>query len=138
MAPAAALVAALLAFASHVSGYSIPAGDTPVIHMVSEDPVMHHKLSRHAPEYGMTNKDTGEIYLSTEWRGDREDNCVLAHELTHWLQMKHRRFLTGLSVPRSEVEAYHTTLACFQAYHMPSGQIAWAREMVQHPHVATQ
>lgn len=135
MTPSAILITMMLSFASYVSGYSIPANQTPIIHIVSED-FTHHKLGKDCPEYGSLSVDTGEIYLATEWREeDAEDRCVLAHELTHWLQQKHGRFLTGLSPRQSEVEAYKVTLECFKAYNLSKEQISWAKEMVKHPHV---
>lgn len=114
MSPPAALVAALLAFASSVSGLPVPPGIAPQIMLADRAPD-GRPLGLNDPEAAVTDWRDGSIVLYAGWGALGEgDNCILAHER----------------------QAYRVTLACMRAYHRPRYEIAWAERMIRRPHVA--
>lgn len=132
MLPTPATVAALLLFVSGTSGYPLPEGvSPPAIHLA--DSVGGRRIGQDKPEAAVTDMRTGEIYLYAGWSGDAADNCLLAHELTHWLQRFQRMPWACSSL---EPAAYRITLACYRHYRQPAQLVAWARRMVDRPHCA--
>lgn len=79
----------------------------------------------------MTDVLTGAIDLYPEWGTTYEDNCILAHELTHWLQVVN---LTASTPRKDERQAYFVTAECFKAYGMARA-VKWAKAQMRHPHV---
>ena len=136
IAPTAALVASLLSYASGVSGLPIPPAPLPAIHLVSHAP-NGNALGLDKPEAGSTDTTTGDIYLYPGWNAENgSDRCLLAHELTHWLQIKGGSFFR-MSIEAAERQAYQVTLACSEALGRPRAEIEWARSMVRQPHIAS-
>lgn len=128
--PSAALVAAMLHFASAVSGLPIPP-DMPPPEITLASRVGSVSLRPEPDSFaGATNYATGAISLYAGWSGTPEDVCLLAHELTHWLQRAHR---VPEGCMRLEPSAYRTTAACFRAYRLPPDEVAWADEAALRP-----
>lgn len=98
-----ALVIAMLYFASQVSGLPIPLDAHPVVGIAKINPMLA----------GETERTDGSIKLQLGWRNDTEGKCVLAHELTHWLQ-----FHNGGLGRDHEVEppAYRVGASCYRMY----------------------
>lgn len=96
----AALVAAWLAFASAHSGLPIPAN-------VSPPTVLTMPLRR---DYGLTFPRTHSVVIDSRLARRPFGQCVLAHELTHWLQS-----YDGVSGPAKVVEppAFRVDADCF-------------------------
>lgn len=96
-------------FASHWSGLSIPEGAVPQIERAQE--YQSIKLCNQCKTRALTN-GKGVIFLAEEWQEDNlDDQCVLAHELVHWLQQQH-----GVDMRPSIAEppAYMTEAICLQ------------------------
>lgn len=105
------LVALWLLFASAVSGLPIPPGPPPLV-TLDEPAEPDH------PTLGSTDLADGHIRLRPGWHGrSAADRCVLAHELTHWLQVRN-----GQDFPCSagvEPPAYRVEALCFHILGQP-------------------
>lgn len=133
MFPHAALVAALLAFASSVSGLPVPPDAKPP--RITLSATSHGRpLGVNEPEAGITDIVTGSIDLYPEWGRLRADNCLLAHELTHYLQAVNG-VAFRMTPEARERQAYRVTRACFMAYRGMEGEVQWATMQIRHPHV---
>ena len=130
-AVAAAVLAWALQFAIASSGLSVPSGAAPPIVTISQ----HQTLGHYADGdrwIGVTYVDARpvEIELHRGWRAKSKiDRCVLAHELTHYLQA-----VNGLHYePQSRAEplAYRATAQCFEALHVSAGEVRWAWDQVK-------
>lgn len=112
MGPSAALVAFWLSFASAVSGMPIPyEAALPSVTVASR--YQGYPLGGAAAR-GMTDMETGQIAVYLGWTATSNfGRCLLAHELTHWLQVVNRRRYVHAS--DIEPEAYLVTAECFRA-----------------------
>lgn len=123
--PSAALAAALLSYASAASGLPMPPhAQLPSIAVSAHRVLGHYADGRGAAWDGSTDPVTGAITLHAGFDpGDRSDRCLLAHELTHYLQV-----VNGLGyepITRAEPLAYRVEAKCFAAYRMPL-EARWA------------
>lgn len=112
-APAAAVVAFWLSWASAASGLPIPPG-APLPSVTLGDHIGAHPIGLREAWVGATDVRSGSIVLHPGWRGGNpDDDCLLAHESTHTLQALNR-------VPREcgeswEPAAYRVTALCYRA-----------------------
>lgn len=108
-------VAFWLAFASHASGLPIPPpAPLPTVILVPSLPPGRD---------GETDLGTGLVRLLNRPRGEADTDCLLAHELTHWLQVQnHQRFACTAAM---EPLAYRVTAACFAMLQQPDSA-RWA------------
>jgi hypothetical protein len=98
-----ALITFWLMFASQATGLPIPANAAPVV------------IFDQTATQGAVTLWNGEIVLTKSWHGSSpEDNCQLAHELTHYLQIvNHQKFACTAAY---EPAAYRVQAACHRRY----------------------
>ncbi len=112
--PSAAFVAFWLAFASQQSGLPIPLGvGRPAISLA--DHAGSVPVGLHEKAVGLTDANTGHITLYLGWRGiSPRDNCIVAHELVHWLQIMNRQHFARIE--GMEPAAYRVEATCLASY----------------------
>ena len=85
----------------------------------------HYAYGDHEPWAGMTDTVTGRIELHRGWNArSAEDRCILAHELTHFLQVRNGQHFNPEA--GAEPAAYRVTALCFAGYHLPADEVRWA------------
>lgn len=109
------LVLSLMSFASFWSGLPIPQHYMmPQIVQTDIFPVSatHSvKLCNNCNTSAVTNKN-GTIFVDMQWRADDPaSQCILAHELTHWLQLQNGY---DLSPAEAEPPAYYVESICVE------------------------
>lgn len=121
MLPGASKLLALLIWASQISGLPIPQ-DVPKP-VVIETLAMVRGIEA-AGEFRY-EQNTIAINENVKWQ-PYEQECVIAHEYTHWLQWANRWPMEDSKV--TEPLAYLITASCM-AYHQNDDYVKWAIKM---------